>query len=83
MTEENQYTRKWRALVRVVSVDDYNFSVVVPGFSAKERIQLKLDSLPDELKKVIKKNFRLHAYVNIGAKNKKDLRFERWENNNV
>jgi hypothetical protein len=76
---EDQYTRKWRSLVRVVSVNDYNFSVVVPGFSVKERIQLKLNSLPSELRKLIVKNFRFHAYVNIGAKKKEDLQFERWE----
>lgn len=71
----------WRTLVRVVSVNHKCgcFHVVVPGWDARNIIELNLDSVPDKIRPLLKPDERLYARVNTGADHAGDLRFEGWE----
>lgn len=73
--------RPWRTLVRVEEIiedQDYLY-VVVPGWSAIQKIRVQYDSIPTDLLSKMQNGLeRLHAKVNIGAESDEDLYFD-WE----
>lgn len=75
--------RKWRTLVRIASVDPEKnlFYVVVPGWGPQQVIQLRLQDLPENIRKLVieEQITRLHAKVNLGAEASEGLYFEDWE----
>ncbi|MCL4303712.1 MAG: hypothetical protein KJ077_48950 [Anaerolineae bacterium] len=74
--------RAWRTLVRIDDVDPEEkfFYVVVPGWDSQQVIRLRLQDLPETIKKlVLEGQSRLHAKVNLGAEANEDLYFEDWE----
>jgi len=57
---------------------DYLY-VVVPGWSAIQKIRVQYDSIPTDLLSKMQNGLeRLHAKVNIGAESDEDLYFD-WE----
>ena len=73
--------RPWRTLVRVVGVDAEHkcFYAVVPAWSARIAVEIRIDSLPDDVAKLVAPGRRFHALVNTGSEEASNLRFSKWE----
>ncbi len=73
--------RPWRTLVRVHDVDGMRqyCHVVVPGWNVEQKIRVSFESIPAALRRSLKPDKRLHAKVNTGAEDSKDLFFDEWE----
>jgi CheY-like chemotaxis protein len=73
--------RPWRTLVRVEEVDMAGgyFYVVVPIWSADDKIRIYLADVPDQMRGRVKSDQRFHAQVNIGAETADELYFFEWE----
>jgi len=69
----------FRALVRVVAVQDGWMTVCVPAWNHRENISISLIFFKPEDRKKFKPNYRCHAQVNIGVDKKYDLAFKDWE----
>jgi len=75
------WTRPWRTLVHVISVDyaAAEFWFEIPGWESDEVICRSLDILPRKVLLQIHQDFRCHARVNLGADTSADLTFSDWE----
>ncbi len=75
--------RPWRTMVRVEDVDEKMnpkmFFVVLPGWSSSDKVRLRLDIVPTDLQKKIKRGVRFHAQVNKGTEDQDDLYFDNFE----
>ena len=73
--------KPWRTLVRVVEVDSERgyVSVVVPGWSVRDVVQVELVSIPAELGHRLGPDARLFCQVNLGAESENDLYLDGWE----
>jgi len=73
--------RPWRALVHVYDVDrDRGFAhIFLPGWDPHKGLRLRIKDIPEDLWPNLREDAWLHAHVNIGAENREDLFFERWE----
>lgn len=73
--------KAWRTLVRVHDVDENQNEchVVIPGRNMEEKITLRLDELPRNIKDLVVPDKRFHAQVNLGAESFRELYFTDWE----
>ncbi len=75
--------KPWRTLVRVEEMEPEGakgyFYVVLPGWSLKQAVRLRLADVPTSIRSVIKPGSRLHAQVNVGAETQHELYFDAWE----
>ena len=73
--------RAWRTLVRIADVDpDHRcVYVVVPAWNVHRKVRIDNDNLPREIQELVEPDVRLHALVNTGAKNHRELFFDDWE----
>lgn len=69
----------WRTLIRVEFIAGREAHVVVPAWDSKQVVKVKLSQIPEHIKSHLYEGKRLHARVNIGADEAKDLRFSDWE----
>lgn len=69
----------YRTLIRVEKVSKSKgiVKVVVPAWNSDIKIEIPLSLIPEKL--IEKPIFRLIAYVNLNAKDSKDLKFKNWE----
>ena len=77
----DEHRRPFRSLVRVEDVEENApyFYVVVPGWSADQKIRVYYDDMPAEVRSRIAPGYRTHAQVNVGAEVPEDLFFDGWE----
>jgi hypothetical protein len=75
------YTEKdrWRALVRVVAVEDHAIWFTVPAHMSGVAILVSKEILPTNIVELSVVGKRFHAMCNLGCDNIRDLRFEKWE----
>ena len=73
--------RPWRTLVRIADVDDQGgyFHAVVPAWSPRQKVRLYCDSVPEDIRGLLRPDKRFHALVNTGAESDEDLFFDSWE----
>ena len=71
--------RLWRTSVRVVYVGDTHVDVCVPGYDHRLCISLPKDIFPPPICDALVEDFRLYAWVNIGAERPEDLVFCDWK----
>jgi len=76
---ENQFTKKWRTLIRVLSVGPQHCYMIIPGWNSQVSVPVRIDRLPLKVQKALKPGNRMHAMVNIGAYNSTELSFSDWE----
>ena len=84
MGEFEDHRKAYRTLVRVEDIDaegapHRRIYVVVPAWNHNEVISLFLNDIPSHLRERIKPETRLHARVNIGNENDRDLYFVDWD----
>lgn len=74
--------KAWRTLIRVYDVDtsQHECHVVIPGRNLEEKITLRLNDLPSNIKDQVTPDKRFHAQVNLGAESFRELYFTNWEN---
>lgn len=75
--------RPWRTLVRVGDVDEEHkcFYAVVPAWNTRVKVRIDLDNVPENIRNLVKPDYRFHALVNTGAMDSADLFFDEWEEN--
>lgn len=75
--------RPWRTQLRIEEVDHNRNCVyaVVPAWDVHNKIRIDRDDIPEVINESLAEDKILHAEVNIGAENPKDLYFVSWEPN--
>ena len=82
---DNQYSRKWRSLVRVISLDLPNKKVEITmpslwdSFGFPKEFSISTEGIPQDVLQILEVGKRVHAMVNIGADKVEDLMFSNWE----
>jgi hypothetical protein len=71
--------RPWRAMIRVVRIEDNNLWVVLPGWDSEQEIQINKNAFPKKIHKLIKPEARFFAKVNTGADTQSELYFTDFE----
>lgn len=58
--------RPWRTLVRVHDVEENAgyFHVIVPAWDTRKKLRLRLQDIPEEIRRRVKEGERFHAKVN-------------------
>jgi hypothetical protein len=80
----NQYSihrKPWRTLVRVDDFEEDNgyFYVIVPAWDPNQSIRMKKTDVPQSVIKILRRQSRFHALVNVGAESHQDIYFDKWE----
>lgn len=78
----DEHRRLWRTQVRVVDEGEPDrgvFYVVVPGWGSNERIGVRLEDVPSEVRDSLAEGRRYHVQANIGAESADELYFGTWE----
>ncbi len=71
--------RMWRALVRVVGINDECVTIVVPGWDWRQEVSVSIEDIPIAIREVLAIGKYLHVKVNVGADNRDELVFCDWE----
>ena len=71
--------KKHRVLGRVLEVKDKEFTLILPGWSNSEFVQLSKNIIPEDLASFIKPNQRFILWCNLAATCPIELYCERFE----
>lgn len=76
--KEHRMEKYYRTLVRVTSISDDSFSVVIPGWSVNTEITINKSDVPDYIQSDLVDGKRMHALVNIGVDTVEEIKFLEW-----
>lgn len=68
-----------RVLVRVEHCSADGLEVVIPSWSLSERVHVRLEELPEEMRVSNLEGARLFARMNLSVSSSEEIRLERWE----
>ncbi len=71
--------RPWRTLVRIESSDDNYFYVLIPAWDQTEIVRVFRKNIPPEIRRSLRPNKHLHAWINVNAQNNHEIYFYGWE----
>jgi hypothetical protein len=71
--------KSYRNMVRVTEIKEDTVSVVVPGWSYQENIEIKKSDIPANVLADMKVDYRYHAQLPLGADTKEEFFFNDWE----
>ena len=71
--------KTWRTLVRIDDLDELHFYVIIPSWNPNEVISIAKKELDNSVAQSLRQGQRVHANVNIEAKQPYELFFQNWE----
>lgn len=72
--------KRWRTLVRIVSIMEKSVCVVLPGWNPAKYVTIRIEDVPCEiLEAFIWGKIRHHVEANLGAEHAREIQLSNWE----